>query len=55
MELVFVVWILGVLPHLGKLLVLIGLVGITGWVICFVVMAAAEDLGRLHKARFCYD
>ncbi len=51
MELVFVVWILGVLPNLAKLLILIGLVGIgiTGWVICSVVMAA-ESLGKLHKA-----
>ena len=49
MEPVFAVWILGVLPNLAKLLVLMGLVGITGWAICSVVMAA-EGFGRLHKA-----
>ena len=49
MELVFVVWILGVLPPLGKLLILIGGVGIIGWAICSFVMAA-ESIGKLHKA-----
>lgn len=49
MELVFVVWILGVLPHLGKLLIIIGGVGVIGWAVCSLVMAV-ESLGKLHKA-----
>lgn len=49
MELAFVVWILGVLPLLGKLLVTIGVVGIIGWAVCSLVMAA-ESIGKLHKA-----
>ena len=49
MELVFVVWILGVIPHLGKLLILIGGVGVIGWAVCSLVMAA-ERVGKLHKA-----
>lgn len=49
MELVFVVWFLGVIPHLGKLLILIGGVGIIGWAVCSLVMAA-EGTGKLHKA-----
>ena len=49
MELVFVVWVLGVLPHLGKLFILIGGVGIIGWAVCSLVMAA-ESIGKLHRA-----
>ena len=49
MELVFVVWLLGVLPALSKLLILIGGIGIIGWVICSVAIAA-EGTGKLHKA-----
>lgn len=49
MELVFVVWILGVLPPLGKSLVLIGSLGTFGWVTCSFIMAA-ESSGKLHKA-----
>ena len=49
MELVFVVWILGVLPALSKLLIIIGGIGIIGWAVCSLVMAA-ESIGKLHKA-----
>lgn len=49
MELVLVVWILGVIPQLGKLLILIGGVGIIGWAVCSLVIAA-ENIGKLHKA-----
>ena len=49
MELVLVVWILGVLPLLSGLLVFIGNVGIIGWVVCSLVIAANGD-GKLHKA-----
>lgn len=49
MELVFVVWLLGVLPGLGGLLGLIGSVGLLGWVICSVAIGA-EGTGKIHKA-----
>ena len=49
MELVFVVWLLGVLPLLSELCIFIGNVGVIGWVICFLIRAADGDK-KLHKA-----
>ena len=49
MELVFVVWLLGVLPGLSGLLGLIGSVGLLGWVICSLAIGA-EGTWKLHKA-----